>query len=227
MKPVGRTSQDHPLEIAELDLPRAAGLVGITLCPGKIDPDAATGGWQRDLGLDLDRARDWGAALVVTLTEAKELSRLGVPHLGTEVGRRHMGWLHLPIVDAEAPDALFEAGWPAASRRIHGLLAQGFHVLLHCKGGLGRAGTVAAHLAVEHGMPAERAIAAVRAVRPGAIETAVQEAHVRRAATAVEAAPSRDADAIEDRAVGCLLGLAIGDALGTTVEFRRATVSRR
>ena len=42
MKPVGRTSQDHPLEIAELDLPRAAGLVGITLCPGKIDPDAAT-----------------------------------------------------------------------------------------------------------------------------------------------------------------------------------------
>uniref|UniRef100_UPI0035B3907E ADP-ribosylglycohydrolase family protein n=1 Tax=Stella sp. TaxID=2912054 RepID=UPI0035B3907E len=160
------------------------------------------------------------AALVVTLTEAEELSRLGVPDLGAEVGRRHMGWLHLPIVDAEAPDARFEAGWPAASRRIHAVLAQGFRVLVHCKGGLGRAGTVAARLAVERGMPAEHAIAAVRAVRPGAIETTAQAAHVRRAPAAAAAAPSCDADAIEDRAVGCLLGLAIGDALGTTVEFR-------
>ena len=43
------------------------GRVGITFCPGKYDPHAMSGYWDRDLSLDLDAIRDWGAAAVVTL----------------------------------------------------------------------------------------------------------------------------------------------------------------
>jgi ADP-ribosyl-[dinitrogen reductase] hydrolase len=50
--------------------------------------------------------------------------------------------------------------------------------LIHCRGGLGYTGMIAARLLVELGMDAHDAIAAVRRVRPGAIETGAQEQHV-------------------------------------------------
>jgi len=39
---------------------------------------AMTGEWNRNLALDLDTVRDWGAAAVVTLLEPKELTLLEV-----------------------------------------------------------------------------------------------------------------------------------------------------
>ena len=63
--------------------------------------------------------------------------------------------------------------------RLTGLCAElGGKVLVHCKGGLGRAGLVAARILVERGVPPRAAIDAVRTVRPGAVETAAQERHV-------------------------------------------------
>mgnify|MGYP003345722415 CR=1 FL=1 len=54
---------------------------------------------------------------------------------------------------------------------IERLLRAGANVPVHCKGGLGRAGMMAARLLVELGQPADEAIRAVRRARPGAIET--------------------------------------------------------
>ncbi|HMP63897.1 MAG TPA: ADP-ribosylglycohydrolase family protein, partial [Phenylobacterium sp.] len=90
----------------------------------------------------------------------------------------------------------------------------------HCKGGLGRAGTVAARLLTELGHPAEDAIVRVRTERPGALETRAQEYHVRASRPVIKPAPDTLPDALEDRAIGALLGLAAGDAVGTTLEFR-------
>ena len=94
-----RTSLTHPLEIAAISAGPAFGRVGITFCPGKYDRHAMSGCWNRDLSLDLDAIRDWGAAAVVTLVEPKELILLRVERLGEEVLRRRMLWFHLPIVD--------------------------------------------------------------------------------------------------------------------------------
>ena len=58
------------------------------------------------------------------------------------------------------------------------LLRSGRDVLVHCRGGLGRAGTIAARLLIELGMEPATAIRQVRAVRPGAIETLEQEKYV-------------------------------------------------
>jgi hypothetical protein len=57
-------------------------------------------------------------------------------------------------------------------------------VLVRCRGGLGRAGTIAARLLVELGMDPATAIAGVRAVRRGTIETSDQEKFVLNFGTA-------------------------------------------
>ena len=51
---------------------------------------------------------------------------------------------------------------------------------MHCRGGRGRSGTVVAALLVAGGLPAGEAVRVVRQAHPGAIETADQEAWVRR-----------------------------------------------
>jgi ADP-ribosyl-[dinitrogen reductase] hydrolase len=137
-----------------------------------------TGEWDRDLALDLDRVRDWGAGAVVTLLEPKELTLLKVEQLGEEILRRNMIWFHLPIVDVSIPDEQFENEWNVAGEELRSMLRRGLDVLVHCRGGLGRAGTIAARLLIELGMEPTKAIEHVRAVRPGAIETSDQERFV-------------------------------------------------
>lgn len=173
-----RTSLTHPLEIAALSAGPTHGRVGITFCLGKYDRHAMSGYWNRDLSLDLDAIRAWGAAAVVTLLEAKELVILRVEHIGEEVRRRGMLWFHLPIVDVSTPDDDFERRWEAAGEELRTLLRNGRNVLIHCRGGLGRAGTIGARLLIELGMEPATAIRQVRAVRPGAIETTEQEKYV-------------------------------------------------
>jgi hypothetical protein len=175
-----RTSQTHPLQIAEVSAGAAYGRIGITFCPGKHDFLASTGVWERDLLLDLDAVSAWGAKLVLTLVEPAELRALKVPHLGKEIQSRGIEWRHMPIEDYSVPGEAFEQQWLTQGREIRSLLRSGNDVLVHCKGGLGRAGMIAARLLVELGMEPEEAIRYVRRVRKGAIETPSQLALVRR-----------------------------------------------
>ena len=88
---------------------------------------------------------------------------LGIPNLGGEVWCRGMNWLHLPIRDSGTPSAAFEADWPMHSRRSRGLLDSGQNILVHCRGGLGRAGMISARLLVECGVKPDAAKTRVRA----------------------------------------------------------------
>lgn len=170
-----RTSLSHPLQIAAVAAGSEFGRIGITFCPGKYDPYSMSGYWSRDLCIDLDAIREWGATAVVTLLEPKELTLLRVERLGEEVLRRNMRWFHLPIIDVSVPDECFEEQWKIAGAELRKMLQRRLDVLVHCRGGLGRAGTIAARPLIELGMEPKKAIAGVRAVRPGAIETYDQE----------------------------------------------------
>ena len=171
-----KTSLSHPLEIAELAAGEGRGKIGVTLAPGKYDPSALTGSWDRDLATDLDRIADWGANLVLTLLEDHEMAQLRIPNLGREVLRRKMEWVHLPIPDVSAPAADFDEEWPAQSERLRKMLLDGANIVIHCRGGIGRAGMIAARLLVELGDAPDVAIAKVRAARhPKAVETLEQE----------------------------------------------------
>lgn len=214
-----RTSITHPLRIAEVSAGPGLGKVGLTFCPGKKQPGAATGQWDRDIGLDLDVIAQWGAAAVVTLVEKHEMERLGVTGLKAEVEARHMEWHHYPMADGGIPNATNAGSWSVIGEDCRAALRDGFNVLVHCKGGLGRAGTMAAVLLTELGMFCERAVELVREARPGAIENQAQEVYVMRSSSVGEDLPGCSERYIEDRAIGAMLGLAIGDALGTTLEF--------
>jgi ADP-ribosyl-[dinitrogen reductase] hydrolase len=173
-----KTSLTDPLHIAVVTAGSKFGRIGITFCPGKYDRYAMSGEWDRDLALDLDEIRDWGAAAVVTLLEPKELVLLRVEGLGEGILQRNMMWFHLPIVDVSIPDERFEEEWEIVGEKLRSILRSGSGVLVHCRGGLGRAGTIAARLLMELGVEADVAIARVRAARPGAIETRAQEEYV-------------------------------------------------
>jgi ADP-ribosyl-[dinitrogen reductase] hydrolase len=215
-----RTSITHPLEIAEVQPGPDCGLIGITFCPGKVQSFGLTGSWHRDLALDLDGIEDWNAAVVVTLVEERELTLLEVPGLGEAVIAHHIEWLHLPIADRGTPDAAFEERWKEVGESLRARLRDGANVLVHCMGGLGRAGLVASRLLIELGWSASDAVAAVRKVRPGAIETDEQMDFVHGCVSVAEHLPALNDTAIRDRALGALVGLAVGDAVGTTLEFK-------
>lgn len=210
---------NNELRIAELSAAGSGGLIGLTFAPGKKQKGGLPGDHDRDLAVDLSVISEWNAAAIVTLMTAEELDTFQIPAIGEEVRVRFMEWHHLPIRDYDVPDAAFEVVWPRHSARLRGLVAAGNRVLVHCRGGLGRAGMVAARLLVEMGTDPEDAISAVRRERdPRAVETSAQEEWVRAGQHQPEAILSDEA-ANRDRALGALLGLAVGDAVGTTIEF--------
>lgn len=173
-----RTSQTDPLRIAEVTVGSCSGLIGITLCPGKCSDSLYGPAWKRDLDEDLDAIRRWGAKAVVTLVEDHELKSLQVEQIGVKVRERDMQWYHLPIVDVQPPGIGFEKVWAQSGPALCNLLVEGGRLLVHCRGGLGRAGTVAALLLTAAGETPRSAIRRVRDARLGAIETPAQEAYV-------------------------------------------------
>jgi atypical dual specificity phosphatase len=95
------------------------------------------------------------------------------PHV---LARLELKELHLPVVDFTAPSQeQLAQGVQAMSETV----SNGAAVAVHCGAGLGRTGTLVACYLVAGGLSAEDAIAKVRRLRPGSIETAEQEAAVR------------------------------------------------
>jgi ADP-ribosyl-[dinitrogen reductase] hydrolase len=155
------------------------GLIGMTACPSIAFRRGSPGSsWIPDMEADLDAIAYWKATAVVTLLPDFEMKRLGVGRLGEEVVRRGMRWFQFPLVIMQAPDEEFEAQWERDGEEIRQFLRDGQNILLHCHGGLGRTGTVAARLLIEFGERAGLAIDKVRAARYGAIETREQEEYV-------------------------------------------------
>ena len=212
-----RTSITHPLRIDDLAL--GNGRLGITFCPGKKGKSVFGAAWNRDLDLDLDVVKGWGASTILSLIEDHEFEMLGVPEFREAVNARGIEWIHFPIRDLDAPTDDAMDTWTSISAQLHAALERGSHIVVHCRGGLGRAGTIAALMLTERGWSAAEAISDVRAVRPGAIETAEQERWVtRRAKHNGQAGIQLHAS---------LLGGAYGDSLGAEIEFLSLDAIRR
>jgi protein-tyrosine phosphatase len=124
--------------------------------------------------MDLQRLRDvFQTDCLVSLLEETEYIRFHIANLRQRAQELGMEVLHLPIPDGSPPPDR-EACQRAIARIISHLQSEKT-VVVHCRGGLGRAGTITAAVLIALGQPAETAMRQVRTVRPGAIETPSQE----------------------------------------------------
>lgn len=174
-----KTSLSHPLRIDTVRAPLHPGRIGLTFCPGKCTEGLYGGTWQRDLPVDIEAIKSWGASTLISLMENHEFSLLGVPTFSTVVQNiQNLQWLHLPIQDMQIPNANFEKHWQSVGPRLHQQLQQEESIVIHCRGGLGRTGLLAARLLVETGVLPIDAVAMVRNARERSIETYSQEHYV-------------------------------------------------
>jgi len=174
---LARAAQGQRLRIDELPL-AGGGVLGLCHFPGRRGVDGRGRAWQRSAEADMQAIREWGASAVLSLVEAHEFERLGVPDLGARVRAAGLRWHHLPIADMGVPAAPDLLQADAQARAVVQALARGERVLVHCAAGLGRTGTLAAALLVAFGHAPQAAIREVRRVRPGTLETREQEVFV-------------------------------------------------
>lgn len=146
--------------------------LGLTVLPGRKD-------WQHDLKLDIEVIKNQNYKAVVCLVPDQELKLYGVGDLIDSYNNAGIQYLHQPVFDQGVPSndqAHLISDWIDA--RFH----ENQNVLVHCVGGLGRSGTIAAcYLIDKAGYNAQAAIAKVRAVRSNrAIESLEQENFIKQ-----------------------------------------------
>jgi ADP-ribosyl-[dinitrogen reductase] hydrolase len=166
------TSNSDPLRVIWVNA-GTPGKLGMTIAPGKKGHSIHGRDHDRDLGADLDRLKGtYGSTVLVSLIEDHELNSLGIPNLVSEGAKRGIHVERFPIVDMSTPSMGIAK---AEVKKIADWLKAGKNVVIHCRGGNGRTGTIAACALVELGFAAQQAIKTVRTNRPNAVETGGQE----------------------------------------------------
>ena len=154
------------------------GRLGLTVAPGRWRPglDHASDTLVRD---DLLHLRDFhGAKVLLTLLEAFEMRKIAIPELLPTARKLRLRSLWFPFPDVSVPSDMDATA--ALVEEIVGHMRRGETVIVHCRGGLGRRGTIAACVLVARGRSPKEAIRLVRSARPGAMEVQDQEAFVAR-----------------------------------------------
>lgn len=149
----------HPYDV--LDIPQRPGRLIFTPCPGT-------------RGVSLNEAlaslKAAGAQAVITLMPAAELAANNAAALPAVCAEHGLVWLHLPVADEHVPLADFDAAWDRYHGEIIAQLDADATLAIHCKGGSGRTGLIAARILIDLGIDRETAVRQVQALRPKAIQ---------------------------------------------------------
>ncbi|NOH96489.1 cyclin-dependent kinase inhibitor 3 family protein [Vibrio sp. 99-70-13A1] len=145
------------------------GALVLTPCPGT-----------KEANLDdsLAQLKAQGVEAIVTALDDAELAGKDVSELGQKAQALGMQWFQIEIEDDRAPGADFDAKWQAASPTLHDVVNNGGKVAMHCMGGSGRTGLLAAHLLLEKNWGIEKVVQEVQALRPGAFTKPIQVEYI-------------------------------------------------
>lgn len=150
--------KSHPF--SKLDIESGGRLI-LTPCPGTKDVP---------LELSVKQLKDAGADAIITLMTSEEMERNHVDELSGVCQLNNLPWFHLPIEDDCAPTDEFETRWAIDKKEVIRLLQSGKTMAIHCKGGTGRTGLMAAILLKEIGTDLSDAMNQVKSLRPNSLK---------------------------------------------------------
>ena len=170
---------DNPIRVDWIPTALWPGQLGLTFAPGKKGESLLQPGvtHNRSVEADMQELARQGATVVAPLIEDFEFEMLGMAGYHDFAGQSGISVSACPIVDGQVPSD--RARFGELIDELTDALLDGQNVVVHCRGGLGRAGLTAACLLVQAGMQPDDAIALVRKTRRGAIENARQEQFIR------------------------------------------------
>ncbi len=150
--------RQHPFDT--LALPNATSLI-FTPCPGTKDTSIRAA---------LQALKEAGADAIITLLSDAELAALAVPALGAEAAKQNIVWFQLPIEDDEEPCEPFNNAWNDSKAELFSLFNAGKTISIHCRGGSGRTGLMAAILLLESGEKWKDVQSLIQSLRPKALK---------------------------------------------------------
>jgi protein-tyrosine phosphatase len=176
-----KNSKTSPIRVVKIvPANKEEGWVAISLAPGKKTLGTYVH-WDRDLETDLNRLKELGVTTLVPFLTDDELKRLKIPNLILAATMLGFTVLRFPFPDGGIPENM--KGAVQFVKDVIERYQQGERLLMHCNGGLGRAGTMAAciRMALKLDADPKSAIASIRKLRgERAIETWQQEQFVAR-----------------------------------------------
>lgn len=181
------------------------------------------GEYPRDRYLDSSRKKlsallRAGVTCFVDLTETRD-GLAPYADLVEEIANGRISIRNFPIRDVSVPYSSDQV--TEILDTMDEVIAREGMVYLHCWGGVGRTGTIVGCWLARHGYPGQAALSKLKELwsccsksrNRRSPETTLQENYVRNW--------QETASGALNRYIGSLLGLAAGDALGTTLEFKR------
>lgn len=122
----------------------------------------------------LKSLKEAGAQAVITMMTMAELTEKQADTIPSLCAELHMDWYHLPVEDSCAPEEPFAQAFAQQKAILLGLVETGATMVIHCHGGSGRTGMMAAILMLELGYAPAQVKSQIQLIRPKSLTSPVQ-----------------------------------------------------